>query len=480
MERTGNNIPKIQDFLIDTEDVLSVEEAKEKKASKKRKNVEYNILVENGLDLVIERKTARTTQIAAFILSKGQFYIKKDGTHEEMTADNLTVFLKDSEDIILSNTSWIKALKRGKGFAEDLTKRCFPHKEFIKSGLFYYAENNAMFHIDEMKTFYDINPKLSVWLTKFVLDFYGYQIEDIYEARIRRDNYPNAVISMVESISFLTIFEAVYGLDNTRKFIEFSYRNNLPLSIPVVRYLYLLGVLDPEFENKVINANSRLLNSIRYYRCGREQCADIKALAEMVSSYYANNNVPKFEFNCFKEYLSSYQREGYYTLDNFIIDWKDTLALQRTYFEKIKDKYPENLTSSHNRMALKVNLAKTMIEKRDFEKHAGDALPLEWSNDKYIIVAPKSVSDVINEAVAQNNCLKTYVSRIGKGETRVVFLRKKKQPEETWISIEVYPNGEIVQAKGYQNRNLTQEEENIILEWAKNKNLCWKGHDFRK
>jgi hypothetical protein len=56
-----------------------------------------------------------------------------------------------------------------------------------------------------------------------------------------------------------------------------------------------------------------------------------------------------------------------------------------------------------------------------------------------MIIAPKSASDVINEGVNQRNCVGAYVNRVIDGQTVILFLRRKDNPEKSLVTIEISP-----------------------------------------
>ena len=76
----------------------------------------------------------------------------------------------------------------------------------------------------------------------------------------------------------------------------------------------------------------------------------------------------------------------------------------------------------------------------------------EYFNDEYIIMNPKCTKDVIDEAIMQDNCLIAcgYIEMMANGKTWLVFIRKKKNPQKSYVTIEI-KNNRIIQAKGKTN-----------------------------
>ena len=66
--------------------------------------------------------------------------------------------------------------------------------------------------------------------------------------------------------------------------------------------------------------------------------------------------------------------------------------------------------------------------------------------------------------------MSSYVDKVAKNETLIVFLRNVNEPDKSLVTVEVQ-NNSIVQAKGYANRPLIIEEEKFLRKWAKVKEL---------
>ena len=72
----------------------------------------------------------------------------------------------------------------------------------------------------------------------------------------------------------------------------------------------------------------------------------------------------------------------------------------------------------------------------------------------------------MNEAVAQNNCVASYIDKVIDGECHIMFLRKKSNPKESLVTIEIR-NNHIVQARRRFNDPVTLEDLEVIDKWNK-------------
>ena len=107
---------------------------------------------------------------------------------------------------------------------------------------------------------------------------------------------------------------------------------------------------------------------------------------------------------------------------------------------------------------------------RKFVEVANKLQKYEYENDKYIIITPHSVSELLEEANQQRNCLACYADRYADGRAKIFFMRKKKNPEKSYISIEMSSDlTEFRQVYYACNRPVDNAEELAFLD-------KWKEH----
>ena len=77
-----------------------------------------------------------------------------------------------------------------------------------------------------------------------------------------------------------------------------------------------------------------------------------------------------------------------------------------------------------------------MIED-SFKKRSEYLQKYEYENDKYIVITPHCVNELLEEANNQRNCLACYADYYAKGRAQIFFMRKKNQKDKSYISIEL-------------------------------------------
>jgi hypothetical protein len=183
-------------------------------------------------------------------------------------------------------------------------------------------------------------------------------------------------------------------------------------------------------------------------------------------------NTYNLEYNRFINYITSdlySQGIADFNYDMLKI-YEDYLRMQIGLYGKVREKYSKHLKTDHDKISLKNS---------EYSKHKQDLLmfniaeyqrKLEYRSGKYIIRIPETSMEVVDEGVDLCHCVASYVEDIVKGQTLIVFLRDKNEPDESLVTIEVC-NEEIKQVQGFCRR-LPHEDENLFIkEWAKKKNL---------
>lgn len=128
------------------------------------------------------------------------------------------------------------------------------------------------------------------------------------------------------------------------------------------------------------------------------------------------------------------------------------------------DKYPKHFLTSH-RIAVRTY---TRL-KRDFDEKLFQKKRIsnyECSFGDYVFLYPKTIAEIKDEAVQQNNCVASYIDDVIEGKCHIMFLRKKERKEDSLVTLEIR-NNKIVQAKRRFNYSITDEQQEVIDKWNK-------------
>ena len=152
--------------------------------------------------------------------------------------------------------------------------------------------------------------------------------------------------------------------------------------------------------------------------------------------------------------------EDMYHLLNELLDYA---KMMNTISPKF-DKYPRNFLTTHEIACRNYNRLKKEFSDEIFKTRIDKNL--ECTFGYYQFIYPDSTQDIKDEAVAQNNCVASYIDKVIDGECHIMFLRKKSNPKESLVTIEIR-NNHIVQARRRFNDPVTPEDQEAIDKWNK-------------
>jgi hypothetical protein len=96
------------------------------------------------------------------------------------------------------------------------------------------------------------------------------------------------------------------------------------------------------------------------------------------------------------------------------------------------------------------------------------------TDSKFVVIAPKVPSDVIIEGIKLNHCAKTFVDKISKDDTMVLFVRRKDHTNKPFFTLEIRDDV-IRQCHGANNRNIdsVSDLEDFLINYCNRKHVQW-------
>lgn len=446
----------IKDFLIG-----DIEETTEEKAKVVRKKaaVSYETVFVSGPDFGIRRKTDKTRKVFVAIVSAGQLYIKdeKTGIVEPLTKKNIATFFNDLEEPYTFSEygpTWLGCVEKGAKWAEVFLSLVWNEYlvEFIKKDMLFFQNlpkdsfERNMYSVD-----YSLNDVSEVFKA---LELAGVDRKEAKEAftmssglfwsRRRRATIKlSALLDMAESsnriqergierrISTFELLKDIYGLDGVRKFIKTFVES------PV------------EWVPKFSELTDLLFTGNRGYgvkTLGESRRLDLDRMLEYMA------------------YESCYN--GFVSYGNdFMAAWTDDMKLQETVYGKVREKYPENLLTHHQILVPKANLVNQKIDEAKWAESVERMKQYEYTGTELMIVSPKTKEDMLEEAQQQSNCLAGYVRSVMDGNCMIFFLRRKKAPETSFVTIEIRSDGSLGQVKAKFNKEPGYEARRFVEKW---------------
>ena len=187
-----------------------------------------------------------------------------------------------------------------------------------------------------------------------------------------------------------------------------------------------------------------------------------------ISNYYSyfNKLIEEYEYNpkALLLYLDTLKTfEAIEDMCHLLGELVDYARMMNTISPKF-DKYPRNFLTTHKIACRNYNRLKKEFSEEIFRTRIDKNLECVFG--EYQFIYPDSTQDIKDEAVAQNNCVASYIDKVIDGECHIMFLRKKSNPKESLVTIEIR-NNHIVQARRRFNDPVTSEDQEAIDKWNK-------------
>lgn len=210
-----------------------------------------------------------------------------------------------------------------------------------------------------------------------------------------------------------------------------------------------------------------------YFKISEKIGADEKFMMRLLKHSSLNQFIKYFcrleSEEYFKGWKNSYYWNNPYHI--FASDYKDYLGLAELLEYDLKDLdvlYPKDLKKAHDQ-ADRIVTDKEFTEgelpqiARQYEKYKE---LYYFETDDFIITPPTRHKDIKWEGKTLKHCVATYAQRIALGETIILFIRKKSEPDKPYFTLNLDPvDYHIIQCRGLQNCPYPDEVKKFMDKW---------------
>jgi hypothetical protein len=382
----------------------------------------FKLALVNYPDFCIERTTAKTRQLIVIMPSVKGYYVKsfkgQDEYVEELTPELYSKFTSGMPDLTLQDDFWIRTVSKGKTFCEVLLKalKCDSYVEMIKYKI---APKFEQLHLNEWSSV-ESNDYIRAYKANPVL----YREFHMYEKSRK---------VLVSTPNFVTDLVTDFGINNARDFMR-----HLNMSLVEVESGYYGGFSSGGYRS-------------------------VKAYPDIEMKYEA--------FRDYVLYQSVFMGYGK-TINTFMTEWRDSIKMQMDIYRKVKEKYHDNLPMWHHQLSYKSQCMREQIDAVKMKEMVDLAALYQGTSGKYVFIAPTCKQDFLDEAQMQQNCLASYVSKFVNGDCIIMFMREKKDPTQSLVTIEIRKDDDgnytlLNQKYQARNRACTDEQSDAIDKWLK-------------
>ena len=303
--------------------------------------------------------------------------------------------------------------------------------------------------------------------------------------RITGSKSISCILNTLDEYPEIEILYSTYGKATMLKYIKLkniksgAKKPHQILGLTKPMFKYFINLFDDEYRVHTYASNLNTAIEISKLYKSKPDLGDvlIRDVVENELTYYKYLKLINEE-NYNRDRLIRYLTNDLYTFQG--IDRPDEgLSILCDYIKMCKDigvpyiKYPDSLKKAHDVAVKNYKIQIDEIMKGKFINNVSsdEYKRLETNDiDGYTIIAPNVPDDVKKEGSNLHHCVASYISYIADGTSKILFMRNKKTPDLSLITLEV--RGErLVQYKGSCNRRPSSKEMDAIKMWAKNKKL---------
>lgn len=161
------------------------------------------------------------------------------------------------------------------------------------------------------------------------------------------------------------------------------------------------------------------------------------------------NKIRAVTMSTYKDYLDMAEELGMNT--------KDKIVLKNKRWKEFHDTYLEELNRRRDEKGRKARERKFKRIRKDYQRNR---TIFGYRDAEFEIRVPECAEDIVAEGRAQHHCVgasDTYMKRMAKRESFILFLRKRKEPEKPFYTIECTAT-KILQMRAEYNRQPQLEQ----------------------
>lgn len=151
--------------------------------------------------------------------------------------------------------------------------------------------------------------------------------------------------------------------------------------------------------------------------------------------------------------------DNYATSASALIEFADYLRDLKFLGMNMKDKnllFPRDLHKAHQKTLVQVEVKKDPEVAALIEKRYNRLSKYSFKYKDLEIRPIKNIGEIIREGKTLNHCVGTYAKKHAKGETNILVIRKSKDIDEPYFTVEINKN-KVIQVRGLKNCSPTEE-----------------------
>lgn len=258
------------------------------------------------------------------------------------------------------------------------------------------------------------------------------------------DHTPNNTVQY-SADNILHMIKCNYNIA-TRGYIPYCREHNYRITADTYRYFIVNAKVDAltGYPAQTISNLKEVIN--RYIECHGTSAVDNTIIT---ISQLENHEQQKKLIK-----IVIHNGSNYYSTSEFndvvnAIKHEETCIVENEYITVNANTYRKILKQREEALLYK-NMSEKLCRISDIEK---------IKNDRYVIVVPKNLDDLVEEGKRQHNCVGSYYNdSINRGDNQIYFIRKKDDPTKNYITCQYSVcQMHTVQLKKYANNSVDKD-----------------------
>jgi hypothetical protein len=176
------------------------------------------------------------------------------------------------------------------------------------------------------------------------------------------------------------------------------------------------------------------------------------------------------QFAQLRDTKTQYGARRYTELRNVLSEYCDYLRIGADLGYDMKNTFvlfPRDLCAAHDTVAALFQAKKDAA----IEQAIGTAFPAltkryGYSRSGFIILAPKTAKEIVEEGHALRHCVGSYTERVAKEEQIILFLRRADNPAAPFVTLRLH-GGVLLEQRGLRNSEPPPEARAFLKRWER-------------
>ncbi len=118
-----------------------------------------------------------------------------------------------------------------------------------------------------------------------------------------------------------------------------------------------------------------------------------------------------------------------------------------------KTMFPKDFRAEHEKLSKRIKIKKDEVLRRKMAQTIAKNKATTVKVDGLLFIPAATPEELETEGQQQHHCVAMYAERVARGQCLIYMVRKESEPDKSYMTMELSPDGEIRQLRGFANRS---------------------------